>query len=98
MTDQQSRCLLVAGVASLPGNAGWWQKKNPRGYRLVFFKIACMVWVLTINLTRGVGMDSAALSGRLAATAIGEAEKTGKPVAEIYARKMKNLVNQTRKN
>lgn len=31
-----------------------------------------------IDLTRGVGMDSAALSGRLAAKAIGQAEKSGK--------------------
>ena len=51
-----------------------------------------------IDLTRGVGMDAAALSGRLAAKAIDEAEKTGKPVAEIYARRMTNLSNQTRKN
>lgn len=51
-----------------------------------------------IDLTRGVGMDAAALSGRLAAKAIGETEKTGKPVAEIYARRMKKLTNQTRKN
>jgi len=51
-----------------------------------------------IDLTRGVGMDSAALSGRLAAKAIGLSEKSGKPVAETYARLMKNLVGQTRKN
>ena len=51
-----------------------------------------------IDLTRGVGMDSAALSGRLAAKAIGQAEKNGKPVAEIYARLMRKLVMQTRNN
>jgi len=51
-----------------------------------------------IDLTRGVGMDAAALSGRIAARAIGEAEKTGKPVIEIYSKRMKRLVNQTRKN
>jgi len=51
-----------------------------------------------IDLTRGVGMDSAALSGRLAAKAIGIAEKTGKPVIDVFARQMKRLVNQTRKN
>jgi len=51
-----------------------------------------------IDLTRGVGMDAAALSGRLAAKAIGLAEKNGKPVADIYARLMRKLVNQTRKN
>ena len=51
-----------------------------------------------IDLTRGVGMDAAALSGRLAAKAIGQAQKSGKPVIELYARLMKNLVDQTRKN
>ena len=51
-----------------------------------------------IDLTRGVGMDSAALSGRLAAKAIGIAERTGKPVIDAYAREMRRLVNQTRKN
>jgi flavin-dependent dehydrogenase len=51
-----------------------------------------------IDLTRGVGMDSAALSGRLAAKAIGLAEGSGKPVSEVYARLMKRLVAQTRKN
>lgn len=43
-------------------------------------------------------MDAAALSGRLAAKAIGQAQKSGKPVIELYARLMKNLVDQTRKN
>jgi flavin-dependent dehydrogenase len=51
-----------------------------------------------IDITRGVGMDSAALSGRLAAKAIGIAEKSGKPVSEIYAKVMNRLVKQTRKN
>ena len=51
-----------------------------------------------IDLTRGVGMDSAALSGRLAAKAIGLAEKTGKPVDGIYAREMRKLVAQTHQN
>lgn len=51
-----------------------------------------------IDLTRGVGMDSAALSGRLAAKAIGISEKNGKPVLETYTDLMKNLVSQTRKN
>ncbi|MCD6425796.1 MAG: NAD(P)/FAD-dependent oxidoreductase [Anaerolineales bacterium] len=51
-----------------------------------------------IDLTRGVGMDAAALSGRLAGKAIGLAEKTGKPVIEIYERLMTQLVKQTRKN
>ncbi|NIV28662.1 MAG: hypothetical protein GWN58_03825 [Anaerolineae bacterium] len=51
-----------------------------------------------IDITRGVGMDSAALSGRLAAKAIGIAERTGKPVIEAYAREMKHLVRQTKRN
>jgi flavin-dependent dehydrogenase len=51
-----------------------------------------------IDLTRGVGMDSAALSGRLAAKAIGIAERNGQPVIDAYAREMKHLVKQTRKN
>ena len=51
-----------------------------------------------IDLTRGVGMDSAALSGRLAANTIGQSEKRKKPVADIYSHLMKNLVGQTRKN
>ena len=51
-----------------------------------------------IDLTRGVGMDSAALSGRLAAKAIGQSEKSGKPVADVYSKLMTHLVKQTRKN
>jgi len=51
-----------------------------------------------IDLTRGVGMDSAALSGRLAAKAIGVAEKNGVPVMKVYTRLMKRLVNQIRAN
>lgn len=51
-----------------------------------------------IDLTRGVGMDAAALSGRLAGKAIGLAERTGKPVIEIYSRLMSRLVKQTSEN
>ena len=51
-----------------------------------------------IDLTRGVGMDSAALSGRLAAKAIGLSQKSGKVVVDVYSQLMKNLVGQTRKN
>ena len=51
-----------------------------------------------IDLTRGVGMDAAALSGRLAAKAIGISRKSGKPVIDVYSRLMRNLANQTRKN
>ncbi len=51
-----------------------------------------------VDLTRGVGMDAAALSGRLAAKAIIQAEKSGRPVMEHYSRLMKYLVKQTVKN
>jgi flavin-dependent dehydrogenase len=51
-----------------------------------------------IDVTRGVGMDAAALSGRLAAKAIALAEKEKKPVIEVYLRLMKALVDQTKKN
>jgi flavin-dependent dehydrogenase len=51
-----------------------------------------------IDLTRGVGMDSAALSGRLAAKAISIAERDNQPVLKIYTRLMKKLVKQTRQN
>jgi flavin-dependent dehydrogenase len=51
-----------------------------------------------IDVTRGVGMDAAELSGRLAAKAIMLAEQKNKPVIEVYSRLMKALVDQTRKN
>ena len=51
-----------------------------------------------IDVTRGVGMDAAALSGRLAAKAIMLAEQKNKPVIEVYLQLMKALVDQTRKN
>jgi flavin-dependent dehydrogenase len=51
-----------------------------------------------IDPTRGVGMDAAALSGRLAAKAIGLSRAGGEPVSAVYAKLMKNLVNQTRRN
>lgn len=51
-----------------------------------------------IDLTRGVGMDTAALSGRLAAKAIDLARKNREPVIEVYARLMKKLVNQIKRN
>lgn len=51
-----------------------------------------------IDVTRGVGMDAAALSGRLAAKAIGLSARESRPVGEAYARLMKGLVAQTRKN
>jgi len=46
----------------------------------------------------GVGMDAAALSGRLAAKAIGLSRSSGEPVSLVYAKLMKKLANQTRRN
>ncbi len=40
----------------------------------------------------------AALSGRLAAKAIGLSQSSGKPVIDIYSQLMKNLVNQIQRN
>ncbi|HPH98206.1 MAG TPA: NAD(P)/FAD-dependent oxidoreductase [Anaerolineaceae bacterium] len=51
-----------------------------------------------IDMTRGVGMDAAALSGRLAAQAIAAALKQGKPALEEYVKVSRSLVAQTRKN
>ena len=51
-----------------------------------------------IDPTRGVGMDAAALSGRLAAKAIALSLAGGEPVSAVYAKLMKNLVNQTHRN
>ena len=51
-----------------------------------------------IDPTRGLGMDAAALSGRLAAKAIGLSLSRGKLVSTVYAKLMNPLVTQTRKN
>ncbi|MFX0136319.1 MAG: NAD(P)/FAD-dependent oxidoreductase [Candidatus Hodarchaeota archaeon] len=54
-----------------------------------------------VDMYRGLGMDAAALSGRLAAKAIIEVEKKGKQrelVYEIYSKKMRRIVKQTNKN
>jgi len=51
-----------------------------------------------IDLTRGVGMDAAGLSGRLAAKAIDLARKNRQPVIEVYSRLMSRVVDQTRRN
>ncbi len=48
-----------------------------------------------IDPARGVGMDSAAISGRLAAKAIIQAEKEGKNALEIYIKLMKFITKQT---
>jgi flavin-dependent dehydrogenase len=51
-----------------------------------------------VDLVRGVGMDSAALSGRLAAKAIKNAEKNGKNALKIYTHFMRKAVKQTKDN
>nr|MDO8109078.1 NAD(P)/FAD-dependent oxidoreductase [Candidatus Sigynarchaeota archaeon] len=51
-----------------------------------------------IDMVRGVGMDAAALSGRLAAKAIVHADKKGTDGLGEYTRLMKTVVNQTKKN
>jgi flavin-dependent dehydrogenase len=51
-----------------------------------------------IDQTRGVGMDSAALSGRLAAQALVAECNAGVSVHEGYCRLMGSLVGQTRRN
>ena len=51
-----------------------------------------------IDITRGVGMDAAAISGRLIAEAIIKAEKKGKEALPIYTKLMKKIVSQTQDN
>jgi len=51
-----------------------------------------------VDLARGMGMDAAALSGRLAARAIGASIAEGKPASDLYSLLMRRLVTRTRKN
>jgi len=54
-----------------------------------------------VDMYRGVGMDAAALSGRLAAKAICKVEKDGKNkdlVYDVYAKLMRKVVSQTNRN
>ncbi len=51
-----------------------------------------------IDMTRGLGMDAAALSGRLAAESIVNAETGGGTALEHYSQIAKKMVNQTRHN
>jgi len=51
-----------------------------------------------VDQMRGVGMDSAALSGRLAAQALIAEGKVGVSATEGYVRLMRSLVDQTRRN
>lgn len=51
-----------------------------------------------IDQVRGVGMDAAALSGRIAARSILSAEEDQVPVLEKYKTRLEKLIKQTRKN
>jgi len=54
-----------------------------------------------VDMYRGVGMDAAALSGRLAAKAILKVERKGKKresAYKIYSQKMRKIVKQTNNN
>ncbi|MHA2407728.1 MAG: NAD(P)/FAD-dependent oxidoreductase, partial [Candidatus Ranarchaeia archaeon] len=51
-----------------------------------------------IDLYRGVGMDLAALSGRLAVKAIRRAKQSGKFALEYYQQSMKSIVKKIKSN
>jgi flavin-dependent dehydrogenase len=51
-----------------------------------------------VDPVRGVGMDSAAMSGRIAAKAIQKAERKNKNVLKIYTKMMKGITSQTIRN
>ena len=51
-----------------------------------------------VDVTRGVGMDAAALSGRLAAKAIISARTNHKNAMDEYVRYTRKMVDQTRRN
>jgi len=51
-----------------------------------------------VDLYRGVGMDNAAISGRLAVKAILKSEETGYPPCETYSRLLKGMVHKIDRN
>jgi flavin-dependent dehydrogenase len=51
-----------------------------------------------VDLYRGLGMDNAALSGRLAVKAIVKSEQTNHPPIELYEQCMKGIVHKIDKN
>jgi len=51
-----------------------------------------------VDLYRGLGMDNAALSARLAVKAILQAEKKGNPPADTYMRLMERITRRIRRN
>jgi len=51
-----------------------------------------------VDLYRGVGMDNAAISGRLAVKAILKSEGTGRPPCEAYSRLLKSMIHKIDRN
>jgi flavin-dependent dehydrogenase len=51
-----------------------------------------------VDLYRGVGMDNAAISGRLAIKAILKSEETGRPPCEAYSRLLKGMIRKIDSN
>jgi len=51
-----------------------------------------------VDIYRGLGMDNAALSGRLAIKAIAQAEETHSEVTEIYKHLTNNIIMKIEKN
>lgn len=51
-----------------------------------------------IDLYRGVGMDNAAISGRLAVKAILKSEETGRSPCEAYSRLLKSMIHKINMN
>jgi flavin-dependent dehydrogenase len=51
-----------------------------------------------VDLYRGLGMDNAALSGRLAVKAIMTSEETGRPPIDVYQKLMKRIVRNLENN
>lgn len=51
-----------------------------------------------VDMYRGLGMDAAALSGRLVAKAIVKSEKNKIPAIKLYEKKMRKVINKINKN
>ena len=51
-----------------------------------------------VDLYRGIGMDNAAISGRLAVKAVLKSEETGRPPCKVYDRLLKGMVHKIDRN
>ena len=51
-----------------------------------------------VDMYRGLGMDAAALSGRLVAKAIINGEKNNTPPLRLYEKKMRKIIKKINKN